>query len=532
MTKIIKERINRAAKAGIDRRSFMAGAAAIGMSAGIGLGPAIKSAEAATPKKGGTFRVGLAGGAVSDTLNPALFDNEAHIFINYTLRNNLAELTSEDELVGELAESWEATPEAAIWTFELRRGVEFHNGKSFEAEDVIATLNHHRGEESKSGAKSLFAAIEEIKADGKNRVIVKLSSGNADFPALLTDFHMGICPADGAGGIDWASGVGTGSYALSSFDPGIRLHGIRNPNFWKEGKANFDDVEMLVILDNTARTNALISGEIDANSRCDLKTLHFLEQAENITIDETASAAHPTMAMDTRAAPFDNNDVRLALKYALDREEILQKIKRGHGTLGNDHPISPGMRYFNADIPQRVYDPDKARFHLKQAGLDKLKVKIHAADAPFLGAIDASVLFREHAVKAGIDIEVVREPNDGFWTDVWQKKPFVTSNWGARATADMIFTTVYYGDAPWNETFWRNDRFDKLLLQARTELDEAHRAELYGEMQLIVRDEGGAIVPFFHNYVYARANRVQHGPSLGTTWALDGHKSAERWWFA
>lgn len=476
--------------------------------------------------------MGVAGGATTDTLDPALFDNEAHIFIGYTLRNNLTELTSEDELVGELAESWEATRDAATWTFELRKGVEFHNGKSFDAEDVVATLNHHRGEETRSGAKALFEAIEEIVADSPHRVVVKLSSGNADFPALLTDYHMGICPSDGAGGINWASGIGTGSYALAEFDPGVRFLGKRNPNYWKEGTAHFDAVDMQVILDVAARTSALTSGAIDANSRCDLKTLSLLEKDENVAIDETPSASHATMPMDVRTAPFDNNDVRLALKHALDREEILQKINRGHGTLGNDHPISPGMRYFNADLPQRVYDPEKARFYLKQAGLSELKVKLHAADAPFLGAIDAAVLFREHAAKAGIDIEVIREPNDGFWNDVWQKKPFLTSNWGARATEDMIFTTVYYGEAPWNETFWRNKRFDALLLEARTELDHARRAEIYGEMQRIVRDEGGAIVPFFHNYVYARSTKVQHGPSLGSTWALDGHKAAERWWFA
>src|SRR5690606_6346253 len=116
---------------------------------------------------------------------------------------------------------------------------------------------------------------------------------------------------------------------------------------------------------------------------------------------------------------------------------------------------------------QRQYDPDKAKFHLKKAGMETLTVDLSAAEAAYVGAVDAAVLYREHAAKAGIDINVVREPSDGYWSNVWMKKPFVQCYWGGRPTADWMFTQAYAADANWNDTFWKHQRFNELLVQAR-----------------------------------------------------------------
>ena len=187
--------------------------------------------------------------------------------------------------------------------------------------------------------------------------------------------------------------------------------------------------------------------------------------------------------------------------------------------------------YHASKLPQRSYDPDKAKFHLKKAGLDKLTVPLHAADAAFGGAVDAAVLYKEHASKAGINIEVVREPNDGYWSDVWMKKPWCMCYWGGRPTEDWMFSTAYAAGAPWNDTFWEHERFNKLLVEARAELDEAKRREMYVEMQRIVCDEGGVVIPMFNNYVFAMRANVQHG-EMAANWTLDGNKGMERWWFA
>ena len=449
------------------------------------------------------------------------------------LRNNLTEISPEGTLVPELAESWEATPDAATWTFKLRKGVEFHNGRTLKAADVVASFNHHRGEDTKSAAKGIVSPVEDIKADGDNVVVFKLKGGNADFPFLASDYHLTICPANDNGTIDWQSGIGTGGYVLNKFEPGVTTFVKRNPNYWKPNRAFFDSVENLFIANANARTNAVMTGEIHSMSNLDLKTVALLKRNKNVQVFNTFGNKHVTLPMLTNVAPFDNNHVRLALKFAIDRQEMVQKIIRGQGEIGNDNPVGPANIYRATpeELPQRPYDPEQAKFHLKKAGLDSLKVQIHLANTAFEGAVDAGQLYAESARRAGIDIEVIREADDGYWSNVWLKKPWCASYWGGRPTEDWLFSQIYSSGADWNETKWENKRFNELLVQARAELDSGKRREMYVEMQRLVHDDGGAVIPMFMAYTHAVSQRIALPAKIANNWELDGHKNAERWSF-
>jgi peptide/nickel transport system substrate-binding protein len=517
----------------VSRREFIGRAMALGATTALATTMAGKALRAATPKQGGTLRIAIAEGTQADSLDPATIGTNYELFVGYGMRNHLTEISSTDELVPELCESWDASDDAVTWTFKLRKGIEFHNGKTMDADDVVASFNHHRGEDSKSAAKPLLEPIVEIKADGKDTVVFTLAGGNADFPYIASDYHIPIMPAKN-GGVDWESGTGTGGYILESYDPNVRATLKRNPNYWKEGRAHFEGSEVLTVIDSAARTNALITGEVDVISRVELKTAHLLELNPDVRLEETNGGAHYTVPMRTDTPPFDDNNVRMALKLSLDRDALLRAVLRGHGVLGNDHPIGLAYRYHATEdeLPQRVYDPDKAKWHLKQAGLSSLKVDLSAADAAFAGGVDAAVLYKEHAAKAGIDITVIREPNDGYWDAVWMQKPWSMSYWDGRPTEDLMFLTPYAAGAPWNETFWKHPRFNELLVAARGELDQAKRREMYVEMQRITRDEGGAVVPMFNNHVFAMSTKMQHDDEMAANWTLDGNKGIERWWFA
>ena len=514
---------------GFTRREVLAsGAAAGAMAAGLSFAPGIARAA---PKKGGTLRLGIGHGSTTDTHDPATWTDLYMQVVGNASYNYLTEVSNSGELVPELAQSWDVSPDAKVWTFKLRKGVEFHNGKTLDSGDVIASINHHLGEDSKSAAKAILDPIAEVKADGKDTVVFTMKTGNADFPFILSDYHIGIMPAKDGKLIDPMSGVGCGGYTIENFEPGVRTTLKRNPNYWKTDRAHFDSAEVLSITDVTARTNALTTGEIDAMDKVDLKTAHLLARSKKVRLEETSGTQHYTFAMRTDTAPFDNNHVRLALKYALDREALVKTILLGHGVVGNDHPIGRSNQYHADDLPQHAYDPEKAKFHLKKAGLSSLKVDLSAADAAFAGAVDAAVLYKEHAAKAGIDINVVREPNDGYWSNVWLKKPFCAVYWGGRPTEDWMFSTAYAEGVPWNDTFWKHDRFNELLVAARGELDSSKRREMYFEMQKIVNEEGGVIIPMFANYVMGLSNKVAHD-KMGANWAMDGFRAIERWWFA
>ncbi len=521
-------------KGRISRREFMGRAAALGVSTALATTMLGRAGLAAEPKRGGFARIGLADGATTDSLDPATYPATFTQSAFWgAMSNSLTEIDAKGNLVNDLAESLEQTDGAKKWVIKLRKGLTFHNGKNVTSGDVVASYRHHMGEASKSAAKSLLKPVTDIKADGPETVIVTLDSANADFPYVASDYHLAIMPATDSGAVDWQSAVRTGAFVLEKFEPGVSAKLKRNPNYHKTGKPYFDQVEFLALADVTARTNALSSGEVHYISRVDLKTLHLLRRNAGIEVDELTGPAHYTLPMDVRVAPFDNVDVRLALKYAVDREDIVKKIFLGHATPGNDNPIAPppSVKYAIDPKPRFSYDPEKAKHHLRKAGLSNLKVDLSAADAAFAGAVDAAVLYKEHAAKAGIDINVVREPNDGYWDKVWLKKPFSASYWSGRPTCDLLFSTAYAGDAAWNEAHWSHPRFNQLLVQARSETDEAKRAGMYAEMQQLIHDDGGTIVLVFNNFVSAHSKKLAHG-EIAPNWEIDGLKLAERWWFA
>lgn len=282
----------------------------------------------------------------------------------------------------------------------------------------------------------------------------------------------------------------------------------------------------------TDRVVALNTGQIDAMNRFQLNLTHLIPRARDIQILNITGTKHFSIPMLTNRQPFDNNDVRLALKYAIDREHLLKKILRGYGAVGNDHPISQCQPCHASDLPQRTYDPDKARFHMKRAGMLDYKFRLHVADAAWPGtdAVAAAMLYREHAAKAGIKMEVILERDDGYWDKVWMKKPWVMCFWSGRATADWMLSTAYAAESPWNDTFWDHDRFNRLLKEARAEIDETKRHQLYVECQRIINLEGGVIIPMFANIIEAASKRLSITNPAGN-WEMDGHRAAERWWF-
>ena len=513
----------------LNRRGLLKTGVAAGVLAATGL-------PIRAQTRGGKLTAGLSGANTSDS-----WDSRTHsdLFMiacaQGAVFDSLTEIRADGSLVGELAENWEATPDAKTWTFNLRQGVTFHNGKPFGADDVIASLQMHLGEESKSAAKPIVENIVEMTKMGDHQVQLILNAGNADLPYLLSDYHILMYPA---GQIDEAiaNGIGTGLYQVQSFDPGVRMVATRYPDHYKGDDAGFfDEIEYIAINDNTARMNALMTGQVDAVNRIDFKTESLLRANPQLSIQEVTGNQHYIFPMLTNVAPFNDVNVRRALKYGINRQELVDKILLGHGKVGNDSPIGPANQYYNADMEQLEYDPDQAKYWLQQAGMDSLNIDLSASSAAFEGAVDAAQLFQASASAGGININVIQEPADGYWSNVWLKKPFCASYWSGRATEDWMFSTAYEEGVPWNDSQWGSEdsaRFQELLIMARAELDSDKRREQYYEMQQILRDDGGVLVPMFANYVQALNNRIATPETVGNLWQMDNARMAERWWAA
>ena len=511
---------------GISRRSLLK----TGTAAGV-LGLTGMPLRAQT--RGGKLTAGLSGANTSDS-----WDGRTHsdLFMIASAQgavfDSLTEIGADGSLKGELAVSWEATPDAKTWTFNLRQGVTFHNGKAFGADDVIESLQMHVAEGAKSAAQPIVAAISEMKKITDHQVQFVLEAGNADFPYLMSDYHILMYPA---GQIEdaIAQGIGTGLYQVVSFDPGVRMVARRVADHYKGDSAGFfDEIEYIAINDNTARMNALMTGQVDAINRIDFKTEALLRANPALRVQEVTGNQHYTFPMLTDVAPFNDANVRKALKYGINRQEMVDKILLGHGMVGNDTPIGPANQFFAADMEQLQYDPDQAKYYLKQSGLDSIDIELSASNAAFEGAVDAAQLFQASAAAGGININVIQEPADGYWSNVWLKKPFCACYWSGRATEDWMFSTSYEAGVPWNDSQWDEKdsaRFQELLKTARAELDTDKRRDQYTEMQQILRDEGGVLVPMFANYVQAVNNRIYSPDTVGNLWQMDNGRMAERW---
>ncbi len=489
-------------RSGLDRRQFVAGAAILGASAG--LRPGFGFAQGGKPRQGGTLKLGMSGGAVADSLDPRLLTDWVPVNICYQIMNGLVEVDQSNKAIPELLESWDAKPGAKDWVFNVRKGVTFSNGKTLDADDIIYSINLHRGD-TKSAGKVNVADVTEIKKLGPNQVAITLGSGNLDLPFLLSDYHLMVVPD---GFTDWAKPIGTGGYVLETFDPGVRAVTRKHGSYWKPNCANVDSIETLVINDTSARTNALVTGQVDVINRLNARTVKLLQRNPKLQVIRNAAGQHATFLMNTTDAPYTDNNVRLAMKYGVDRQKMIDTVLDGFGNLGNDNPIPRTNPYYAADLPQHGYDPDKAKHYLKQAGLTDAKVALDVSEAAFTGAVDAALLYQSAANAAGFDMQVKRDPADGYWDNVWLKAPFCVSYWGGRPTADQMLTIAYMSDAKWNETNWKRPQFDQTLVAARTEFDEGKRKQMYVDLQKMIWDDGGAVIPMFMDYLEAGSKRV------------------------
>ena len=191
----------------------------------------------------------------------------------------------------------------------------------------------------------------------------------------------------------------------------------------------------------------------------------------------------------------------MALKLSIKRQEMVEKILGGLGSIGNDFPINAAYPLFDDSIPQREYDAAAAGEAYKKSGHDGSPIILRTAPGAFPGAVDAANLFAASANAAGIPLQVQIEPDDGYWTNVWNVQPFCASYWGGRPVQDQMYTTAYLSTADWNDTKFKNAHFDELLIAARAELDETKKKAAYSEMAHIVRDEGGLVLPMFNDFV-------------------------------
>jgi peptide/nickel transport system substrate-binding protein len=487
-------RILGALRRGASRRDVLAMLVAGGMQATLAgsLAAVATSAHAETPRKGGRIKVAGSTSGVSDTLDPAKQANYTDYVRGYMFYNGLTVLDGSLTPQPSLAEEF-TTKDAKTWVFKLRKGVTFHDGKPLTPQDVVFSMMRHKNPATGSKAKVLADQIEDVTATGPNEVTFRLTSPNADLPAILGTFHFHIVK-DGT--TDFNAGIGTGPYKVKEFKPGVRSIAVRNDNYWKPGRPYLDEIEYVGISDETARVNALLAGELDLIGTVNPRSIDRVNGSGKHAIFETKGVSYTDLIMRRDSGPGSNPDFVEAMKLLFNREQMLKSIQIGRGVVANDQPIAPGNRFYFQGLKQRPYDADKAKWHLQRAKLGGASIPVVASPAA-TNSVEMALVLQYAARQAGLNLDVRNMPADGYWSQHWMKHPIGFGNVNTRPTADLALTLFFKSDAPWNEAAWKNEKFDQLLVAARGETDAAKRAQMYADMQVMVSQDGGIGIPMF-----------------------------------
>jgi peptide/nickel transport system substrate-binding protein len=506
----------------------LAGTGMMAITGGGLLSVSASALAADTPKKGGSIRVAYDAGSVSDTLDPALGSTGSDYIRFFMFYSGLTQFDESLTPQMNIAESVSSS-DAKTWIIKLRQGVTFHDGKPLAPADVVYSLMRHKNPQTASKVKTLADQFSDIKASGPNEVTMVLDVPNADLPAILATPQL-VIVKDGT--TNFGSAIGTGPYKLKSFKPGVSTVGVRNDNYWKAGQPYLDQIELVSISDSAARINALLAGDVHLINSVDPRSTQRIASTPGYAVKETKSGLYTDLIMRRDNTLTGNPDFVMGMKNLFDREQIRTAVFRGYAVTGNDQPIPPGHRYFNASLPQRKFDLDKAKFYMQKAGAVGPALPPIYATTDANGSIEMAELMQQTAAKIGVNLVVNRVPADGYWSNHWMKHPLGFGSINPRPSADVLFTQFFKSDAPWNESGWKDPRFDQLLLSARAETDDAKRKQMYGEMQVLVADQGGIGIPTFISLLDANDKRLKGLGSIPTG-AMMGFSFAEHvWWTA
>ncbi len=508
------------------RRQLLAGAGSAAVLAGLsacgGSTPSPSGGGATTgkPKRGGNFRLGVTGGGSKDILdgqNIVTKPDQARLVSAFETL-----LTFDDDYAlttDGLAESVEAD-NPKQYTIRIRDGIEFQDGKTLTADDVIYSLQRigTEGNGLTGFAATASMDIKNIKKIDDRTIRLPLLSADSTIPQTLASYTFGIVPVGyKAFSGDPSTQIGTGPYKLKSFTPGQESISERNPNYWRgDGSPYFDTVTITDFSDATAQVNALQGGQIDAMTDLPASQVDAVKaKGLNALISQTGGWVPLCMAIDM--PPFNDNRVRQAMRLIVDRQAMIDQIASGYGSIANDL-YAPFDEGYLSDAPQREQDIEQAKSLLKAAGQEGLTVDLNTTNGAS-GMVALATVFASQAKQAGVKVNVKNVPN--YYGDAYLKLAFSVDFWGTRGYLNQV-QQGSLPNSPYNETHWppksgTGSNFGDLYKQALAATDDSKRVDIEHEMQQLEYDNGGYIIPFFGSLIDGYAGNVAGlSPSKGT----------------
>jgi peptide/nickel transport system substrate-binding protein len=458
---------------------------------------------AGQPRRGGTLRAGLTGGSTADTLDPL----NAVTNVDFSRIDNLYEpligLTPQAQPVYVLAQELTPNADATMWTLRIKQGIEFHNGKTLTADDVIYTFQQILNPKAPASAAAGLASIDLkglAKLDPYTVAIPCTSPFATLSQALAIPGYSDIIPV----GYNPAAPAGTGPFRLSSFTPGTQSVFVRNDNYWQTGLPYLDSVVITDFSDQTSQVNALLAGQVDVVNLLSEDVISEVQgEGKNILVSSGGGWNPFTMRVDT--GTFADPRIRQAMRLVIDRQQMLDLVFGGYGTLGNDL-FGIWAPEYDHSLPQRQQDLDQARYLLKAAGAENLSVQLITSNIA-QGTVLMAQVFAQQASEAGITVTIDDVTVNDFYGTNYLKWQFAQDYWFYNFYLPQV-SLATLPTASFNETHWDNTQYNALYKQAIATVDDGLRAEIAHQMQQIEYDEGGYIIPFFPPVIDGYSPRV------------------------
>ncbi|TGT54052.1 ABC transporter substrate-binding protein [Mesorhizobium sp. M00.F.Ca.ET.170.01.1.1] len=516
----------------LSRRDLLKYAALIGitgLAASQGLvGPGLARAASA----GGTVRVGL--GQPTKAIDPVTITDSASIGVISQVGEYLILDDPKDGLQPKLALSWEADETASRWTFKLRQGVKFHDGRAVTAKDVVATFE--RLVDPASGSSAL-SAYEGILSKGGAKIVddqtiaFDLDGPNSNFPFYVSSdvYNAIILPADYAGNFE-KNFIGTGPFKLESFRPKQGASFVRNPDYWGD-KALPDRVEIKFFDDEQAQVVALQAGQLDVVTSTTRSEL-AIEGNSNFKLLSVQSSSYNEVHLRTDQVPLTDKRIRRALALTIDRQAVVKGLLKGQADVGNDTPFAPIFPSADPSVPQRKQDIAEAKRLLGEAGMPNgfpiTLTAVRAYEIP-----DYAVLIQNFAKKAGIDVTLNVLPGDAYYgsakfgSSQWLDSTFGITEYGHRGTPDIFLNATLKSSGAWNASHFNSPAYDGLLLEYGKARDLQAQRLAAGKIQTHLLDETPLLISYF-----SRASRIVSSKVEGVRFTAISHLLLDRVTFA
>jgi peptide/nickel transport system substrate-binding protein len=415
-----------------------------------------------------------------------------------------------------LATSWSANGKGDVWTFKIRQGVKFHDGRALTADDVVYTYKLQTDPKGSSNALSAFTGV--LKPEGVQKVddftvAFHLEAPNGNFPYLTSsdNYNMIIIP-NNYDPAKWESSfIGTGPFKLGSYTAKQGASFTRNESYW--GTKALPSATQFTFYDTqSASIVALTGGTIDVLGQFSVAGGQALLNG-GFNVIKLKSSAHRELSMRCDKAPFTDPRVRQAIALSLNRPQTIQALFKGFADPGNDSPFAPVFPSTDTSVAQRAQDIAKAKSLLSAAGhasgFNTQLVTEQVQEIP-----DFAQIVVQAAKQIGVNISLKVESSAQYYG----KATFGNSDWldatmslvdyGHRGVPNVFLTAPLISAGTWNAAHFKNSQYDKLVGQYVAAVDLTSQRKAAGQIQNLLLSQTPVIYAYFYNYLTATASSV------------------------